>query len=91
MLYAYHWPKPIRTQYHHSHPVYLQNRVFGRIVDPPDLWVCGTCHDSLHETIDWLLGEGREPSPKPGRKVLARAQATVDWYYEQLGILGGDR
>lgn len=79
-LYVYHWPRPIRTQFHHSKPVYLQNRLFGRILYGPDFWVCGTCHDSLHETIDWLLSEGRKPNPMPGRKVLRKAGETVDWY-----------
>jgi hypothetical protein len=73
-------PRPIRTQYHHSKPVYLQNRVFGGIRFGADTWLCGLCHDSVHETINWLLGEGREPNPKPGRKTLAAAQKTVEWY-----------
>lgn len=82
-LYRYHWPTPIRTQYHHSKPVYLQNRLYGRIVHPADFWVCGTCHDSIHETIDWLLREGRKPDPMPGRKVLAKARQAVDWYLQE--------
>lgn len=79
-LHKYHAPRPIRTQYHHSKPVYLQNRVYGSIRYGADTWLCGTDHDSLHEVIDWLLGEGREPNPKPGRQVMAEAQRTVDWY-----------
>ena len=30
-LYRYHAPVPSRTQGHHRRPVYLQNRVYGRI------------------------------------------------------------
>lgn len=84
-LRGYHVPKPLRTQYHHSRPVYLQNRVYGRIVHPADLWVCGTDHDSLHTVIDWLLGEGREPTVDPGRLVLTQARSTVKWYRDALG------
>jgi hypothetical protein len=73
-------PVPLRTQYHHSKPVYLQNRLYGRIVHPADMWLCGLCHDAVHEVIDWLLGEGRQPNPAPGRKTLAEAQRTVEWY-----------
>lgn len=73
-------PVPSRTQGHHRHPVYLQNRVYGQIRDPELLWVCGTDHDNLHELISWLLGEGREPKPMPGRKALAEARRTVTWY-----------
>lgn len=79
-LYSYHWPKPLRTQFHHSRPIYLQNRLYGKIRYPADFWVCGTCHDSLHEVIDWLLGEGRQPGGNVGRKVLDKARDTVDWY-----------
>ena len=55
-LYRYHRPKPSRTQGHHRHPVYLQNRVFGHILLPELLWVCGTCHDAVHDWISYLLG-----------------------------------
>lgn len=79
-LYTYHAPTPSRTQFHHSKPVYLQNRLYGRIVYPADFWVCGTCHDNLHEWIGYLLGESRKPNPEPGWKAKQAAQATVDWY-----------
>jgi hypothetical protein len=62
--------------------VYLQNRVWGRIRDTELLWVCGLCHDSIHEVIAWLLGEGREPSSRPGRAVLVEARTSVAWYLE---------
>lgn len=89
-LYAHTRPPiPIRTQYHHSRPVYLQNRVFGRIIYGPDLWVCGLCHDALHETIDWLLGEGRKPNPMPGRKTLATATRTVEWFRQASSEVSG--
>jgi hypothetical protein len=83
-LYTYHQPRPIRTQFHHSKPVYLQNRLYDKIVYGPDFWVCGTCHDSLHETIDWMLTEGRVPNPMPGTNVLKKAKETVDWYHAEL-------
>lgn len=79
-LHRYHSPQPSRTQGHHRHPVYLQNRVYGKIQDPELLWVCGTCHDNIHEWLGWLLGETRRPNPEPGRLAKAEAQATFDWY-----------
>lgn len=79
-LHRYHAPEPVRTQGHHRHPVYLQNRVYGEIRDPELLWVCGLCHDSIHEWISWLLGEARRPEPEPGRLAKAEAERTVEWY-----------
>lgn len=79
-LYAYHSPRPSRTQGHHRHPVYLQNRVYGKIVDPELLWVCGTCHDNIHEWLGFLLGESRRPIPEPGTKAKAEAQRSFEWY-----------
>ncbi len=73
-------PKPSRTQGHHRHPVYLQNRVYGRIRDPELMYVCGLCHDSTHDVISWLLGEGRKPNPMPGMNVIREAKRTVEWY-----------
>jgi hypothetical protein len=80
-LYAHSGsPHPTRTQGHHRHPVYLQNRVYGKIQDTELLWVCGLCHDSIHDWVSWLLGEAREPNPKPGRKTIEEAERTVAWY-----------
>lgn len=79
-LHRYHAPAPARTQGHHRHPVYLQNRVYGRIQDPDLLWVCGTCHDNIHEWLSWLLDEAREPDPHPGTLARAEAEAAYDWY-----------
>lgn len=75
-------PVVVRTQYHHSRPVYLQNRLYGQIRFAADTWLCGTCHDGVHETIAWLLGEGRQPDPMPGRRMLAEARRTVAWFRE---------
>jgi hypothetical protein len=79
-LYRHHSPRVVRTQGHHRKPVYLQNKVFGRIQDPELLWVCGSCHDAIHEWLSWLLDEARKPSPEPGRLAKAEAQATYDWF-----------
>lgn len=73
-------PRPSRTQGHHRHPVYLQNKVYGKIRDTELIWLCGLCHDSVHDWISFLLGEAREPSPHPGRKAKKEAEATVAWY-----------
>ncbi len=79
-LYTYHAPAVVQTEGHHRHPVYLQNRVYGRIQDPELLWVCGNCHAAIHEWVSWLLGEAREPDPHPGRLAKAEAERTVAWY-----------
>lgn len=89
-LYAYHHPRPSRTQGHHRHPVYLQNRVYGRIRDSELMWLCGTCHDSCHEQISYLLGEGRKPDPPVGRFARYEAQRTVDWYREAVASKEGN-
>jgi hypothetical protein len=73
-------PRPSRTQGHHRHPVYLQNRVYGSIRDPQLLWLCGLCHDSVHDVVSWLLGEARKPEPMPGRNTVTEAKRTVDWF-----------
>jgi hypothetical protein len=76
-------PFPTRTQYHHRHPVYLQYRVYGEIRDTDDvdmLWVCGLCHDSIHDWISWLLGEARKSNPEPQLRTKLEAKRTVDWY-----------
>lgn len=80
-LYAHSGsPRPTRTQGHHRRPVYLQNRLYGQIRDPELLWLCGLCHDSVHDWIGWLLGESRRPEPEPGFKAKAEARRAVDWY-----------
>ncbi len=90
-LYAHSGsPKPSRTQGHHRHPVYLQNRVYGRIRDPELLYVCGLCHDSIHDIVSWLLGEGRQPNPMPGMNVIREAKRTVEWYRRQVQLREGD-
>ena len=90
-LYLYHSPRPSRTQYHHRHPVYLQNEVYGRIVDASDehmMWLCGTCHDSVHDWISWLLRRARKPDPEPGWKTKAEAERAVQWYASMLRAMG---
>lgn len=85
------YPRPTRTQYHHRHPVYLQNRVYGQIRDqdrPDMLWLCGLCHDSVHDWVSYLLGEAREPYPHPGRKAKQEAERTVAWYRSLTGGQG---
>ncbi len=77
-------PRPTRTQGHHRKPVYLQNRVYGRIVDNELMWLCGLDHDSTHDWIAWLLGEARKPNPEPGYKAKAEARRTVAWYLAAL-------
>jgi hypothetical protein len=78
-LVDYHAPTPVMTEYHHTKPVFLQNRLYGKILFPADLWVCSNCHDSIHAWLYWLLGERAQP-PYIGRAAKAEAQRTYDWY-----------
>lgn len=83
-LVAYHAPTPVMTEFHHTRPVFLQNRLYGRIIYPADLWLCSNCHDAVHAWLYWLLGERREP-PYIGRAAKAEAERTYTWYIEQGG------
>lgn len=78
-LVSYHAPEPIITEYHHTKPVYLQNRLYGRILYGADLWLCSNCHESVHAWLYWLLGERKEP-PRIGRAAKAEAERTFAWY-----------
>jgi hypothetical protein len=84
-LVGYHAPAVVRTQGHHRRPQYLQVRLWGEVRDETLLWLCGSCHDAVHEWIGFLLGESRRPAPEPGRLAKAEAQRTVDWYRAQGG------
>jgi hypothetical protein len=86
-LLDYHAPKPVMTEYHHTKPVFLQNRLYGQIAFGPDLWVCSNCHDSIHAWLYWLLGERREP-PYIGRAAKTEAERTYKWYIEERARLG---
>lgn len=82
-LVTYHAPLPVMTEYHHQKPVYLQTRLYGKVLYGPSLWLCGNCHDAIHAWLYWLLGERREP-PRVGRAAKLEAQATFDWYTSEL-------
>lgn len=79
-MFGAHRPRVVRTQHHHSHPQYLQLRLWGEVRDGPDTWVCGNCHDAIHEVLSWLLGEARVPDPMPGPRIRKAAQASFDWF-----------
>lgn len=84
-------PVPCRTQYHHRYPEYLQGRLWGgtRLEGGEHmLWVCGLCHDSIHEVLGWLLEETRRPDPMPGLYAVREATRTVLWYQQTLAQLG---
>lgn len=83
-LHSYHSPRPSRTQGHHREPVFLQNRVYGRIQNSDLMWVCGTCHDNIHEWLEFLLGESRRPNPEPGRFAKIEAKRSYDWFQAEI-------
>lgn len=78
-------PRPSRTQGHHRHPEYLQNRLWGETRDKELLWLCGLCHDSIHDALGWLLGESRKPDPMPSWRALNEAQMAAEWYWRMGG------
>lgn len=87
-LYRTHAPRPTRTQWHHRFPEYLQRRVWGETrvqASPQDshpdmLWLCGTCHDSVHDWISYLVDGWRRPDPPPGTTVRREAQNALARY-----------
>ena len=82
-LADYHAPAPVITEFHHTKPVFLQNRLYGRIVYPADLWVCSNCHEAIHAWLYWLLGERKKPTVM-GRLARAEAERTYAWYLDAL-------
>jgi len=86
-LVSYHAPTPVMTEYHHTKPVFLQNRLYGKIVYPADLWVCSNCHDAIHSWLYWLLGEWRQPL-HIGRAAKAEAERTYQWFRSEQERLG---
>lgn len=86
-LVQYHAPEPSVVEYHHTKPVFLQNRLYGNIQYGPDLWLCANCHDSVHEWIYWLIGM-RNNMPHVGRAAKAEAERTVEWYRSERQRLG---
>lgn len=82
-LYADHGSSvPVITQGHHVYPVYLQNRVYGRIQDPTLVFLCGTCHDSVHAWLYFLLGDRKRPLTTVPPRARALAQKAADWYWK---------
>lgn len=79
VLVAYHAPIPVMTNYHHSKPVFLQNRLYGQIQYGPDTWFCSNCHDSVHAWLYWLLDMHMQP-PYIGRAAKAEAERTFQWF-----------
>jgi hypothetical protein len=76
-------PIPSRTQHHHRYPQELQKRLWGEVrLEGPDdmLWLCGLCHDNVHEVLGWLLRESRMPNPMPGGNAVREAKRARDWY-----------
>jgi len=86
-LLSYHAPTPVMTEHHHQKPVYLQDRLYGKIVYGPSLWLCSNCHDSVHAWLYWLLGERKQP-PNIGRAAKAEAERTFEWYNAERERLG---
>src|SRR5690348_2139849 len=86
-LLKYHGPRPVMTQHHHQKPIFLQNRLYGKIVYGPSLWVCSNCHDSIHAWLYYLLGEHQKP-PYIGRAAKEEAERTMAWYLSEAERLG---
>lgn len=83
-LVGYHAPTPVMTEYHHRKPVFLQNRLYGQIRYPADMWLCSNCHDAVHAWLYWLLGMRQRPT-FIGRAAKAEAEQTYAWYLNETG------
>lgn len=73
---------PVITQGHHIFPVYLQNRKYGKIVIPDLMYLCGTCHDSVHAWLYWIMGERKKPSVPVPPRAEALAWRAYQWFHD---------
>lgn len=71
---------PSFTEGHHLHPIFLQNRVYGRIQDPQLMWLCSSCHDNVHGHLYGLLGDRKMPVVPVPRRARQVAEAAHAWY-----------
>lgn len=71
---------PVITQGHHLHPQYMQMEVYGEIRDLELLYVCGTCHDSIHAWLYWLTGARALPQSHVPQRAQERAAQAYRWY-----------
>lgn len=77
---------PSLTHRHHVKPEFLQRRLYdGKEPHQEITYLCGACHDNLHNWLYFLLGEWREPDPHPPYRARQWAQVAYDWYVEELG------
>lgn len=75
--------RPVITQGHHIYPVYLQNRKYGKIRLSNLMYLCGTCHDSVHAWLYYIMGERRKPIAIVPLRAQAQAQKAFDWYVSE--------
>ncbi len=87
VLLAYHAPRPVMTEFHHSKPSFLQMRLYGKLFYGPDTYYCSNCHDSVHAWLYWLLGERSKP-PYMGRAAMASAKSIFEWYTSERARVG---
>lgn len=75
---------PSITDRHHVKPEFLQRRLYNGATPHQELiYLCGTCHDNLHNWLYFLLGEWREPIPHPPLRARQWAQKAYDWYVNE--------
>jgi hypothetical protein len=80
-LYAHSTgPRPVRTQGHHRLPQYLQLRLWGEVRDQDLLWLCGSCHDTVHALVSHWIDGWRRPDPWPGQRAQREARHAVLLY-----------
>lgn len=84
-VHGYHWPPYIETEGHHIFPVYLQNKVYGKIVKPDLVWTCDTGHKNMHAWLSYLLGERKV---RPFRNCTQREREyvmkAVTWFTGEM-------
>lgn len=73
----------MRTQGHHIYPMYLQRELWGQVRFHQLAWSCGTCHDSIHAWVDYLLRGYR--SDIPPARLRREAERVAVWFSTELG------
>lgn len=81
-LYKWHNPQPVMVGYCYQKPVFLQKKLYDKVLYGPSVWFCGNCHDAVLAWLYHLLGIREEP-PVIGSKAKREAEKTYDWYVSE--------
>lgn len=77
--------RPVFVQGHHLKPEYLQKRLWGEVRHNELIWLCGSCHDTVHGWIYMTMGDWKQTvsrSQVPPRALVV-AENAVKWYQSE--------